>query len=97
MMVETALGPAARPFCRKLRVIIVRRIGDAFVKGHGDIGIEGHLDIHGHFRRQEFLRAVEVAAEGYAFFFYLPHLPQAEHLKAAAVREDGLFPVHEFV
>ena len=38
-----------------------------------------------------------MAAEGYTFFFYLPHLPQAEHLKAAAVREDGLFPVHEFV
>ena len=38
-----------------------------------------------------------MGTEGNAFFGNFPHLSQAEYLKAAAVRQNGLFPVHKFM
>ena len=97
VVVQAALGPAARPLRRMEGVVVVRRVRDALVEGHGDIRIKGHLHVHRYFRRQEFLRAVQMRAEGYAFFRNLAHLPQAEYLKSAAVRQDSLLPVHKLV
>src|SRR5208337_1789107 len=72
-----------------------RVVGRAFVKHHGNVRAEDALDFHRFLRAEEERRAVEVRSELYAVRFDLPDFGEAENLEAAAVSEDGQFPVHE--
>ncbi len=73
---------------------VVRR---AFVELHDDVGAQHGLDLHAHLGGEEQLVAVHRRGETHAFLADLAHRPQAPHLKAAAVGEDGRVPADEAV
>ena len=58
-------------------------IRQAFVQDHHDVAPEGHLHIHGGFRREQMRVAIQVRAEEHAFIRYFAKIAQAEDLKAA--------------
>ena len=92
-----ALSPATGAQRGALGIFVIRRIGNAFVKGHGDICAQGLLHMGGDFGREELLAAINVGAEHYALLRDFAHGAQAEDLEAAAIGEHALFVVHEFV
>uniref|UniRef100_A0A0N4ZLY8 TonB_dep_Rec domain-containing protein n=1 Tax=Parastrongyloides trichosuri TaxID=131310 RepID=A0A0N4ZLY8_PARTI len=76
---------------------VVNQVGRAFVEHHGNVGVQGILDLHGHFRGQEQALAGDGGGKFHPFFGNLAHAFQAEHLKTARIRQDGLVPLHEVV
>ena len=97
MRLDTALGPSGRPRGGLVRILIVRRIGDAFIKGHGDVTAQIFLGMNGHLRRKELFRAVQERAEMHALFRDFSHSSQAEYLESAAISQDALGPIHEMM
>ncbi|SCC91315.1 conserved hypothetical protein [Thiomonas sp. X19] len=101
-----ARRPAQREFHRRARLglggdmrlpgalDVVRR---AFVELHDDVGMEHGLDLHAHFRREKELVAIRRRGEAHALLADFAHRPQAPHLEAAAVGEDGRVPADEAV
>ena len=73
---------------------VVRR---TFVENHRDVRAEHALDFHGFLRADKQKRTVKVRTEFDAVFFHFANFCEAENLKAAAVGENRLFPIHEFV
>jgi hypothetical protein len=73
---------------------VVRR---AFVEHHCDVRAERALNFHRFLRPEKQLRAIQMRAELDAVRLDLANLGKAEHLKSAAVREDGFLPVDEIV
>ena len=53
--------------------------------------------VHGRLGAEQVLAAIDVAAERHALFGDLAAVGQAEHLVAAAVRQNRSLPIHEFV
>ena len=94
-MSKTPLGPTARTFGGKSGIFIIGGIGNAFIKGHGNIRVEGYLDIHRYFRRQKFLRSVYMGTEGHAVFRNLSHLSEAKNLKTATIGKNRILPIHK--
>ena len=90
-----ALGPARRALRRSLRIFVVGGIRHALVERHDDVRAERHLHLHRNFGRKEFLRAVDMRAEGHAVFGDLSQVAETEYLETAAVRQDCAVPVHE--
>ena len=91
------LRPPVGPLHVLLRRFPAAGIGGADVEGHGDIGAQGLLDIHGNLRGDELLRSVQMALEGDALLPDLPDAREGKDLESAAVRQDRLMPVHEAV
>ncbi len=69
----------------------------ALVEGHGDVGAEGDLDVHGVLGGEEVAAAVEMRAEAHAFVADLAQGAEAEDLKASGVSEHGAGPADEAV
>ena len=67
------------------------------VKGHGNGGAEVCLDLHALFRPHENAVAVQMRRKRHALFGDLAQLGQTEHLKSAAVGQDGAVPAGKFV
>ena len=78
-------------------VIILGRVFDALVKGHGDGGAQVCLDLHALLRAHKDLVAVQVGMEGHALLGNVAQLGQAEYLKAAAVGQNGAVPAGKLV
>ena len=95
MRLDAALCPARRARCGMVGVLIVCRIGDAFIESHSDIAPQILLRMNGNLRREELLRSIEEGTEVHALLCDLAHSSQREDLKAAAVRQYSLRPVHE--
>ncbi len=74
-----------------------RRIRGAFIKDHDDVRTQIMLDLHGFFRGEENLLAVDRVTEVDAFFFDLADIAQAEYLESAGIGQDRAVPVHEIV
>ena len=91
------LGPAQRQAHRALLIVARGRQADAFVELHLDVGAEQSLDFHGALGCQHMLRPVDVRLEGDAAFIQLAQFRERHDLKAAAIGEDRVRPVHEFV
>src|SRR6185312_3071549 len=98
------LRPTQRPFQRRPRLFLGRRVGRAVIKRHGDVAAQRQLNLHRQLRRQQMRAAVEMRAEPYPFFgdaaegfFLVLARPQAEDLVATAVGEDGMGPGGELV
>ena len=90
-----ALGPAQRQRQRALRRLVGRRIRQAFVERHRDVGAERALDLHDRLRREKARRAVERRAELDPVVADLADLREAEDLEATGVGQNGATPSHE--
>jgi len=69
----------------------------ALVEGHGDVGAEGDLHVHGVLGSEEVAAAVQMGAKAHALVADLAQLAQAEDLKAAGIGEHGARPADELV
>ncbi len=69
----------------------------ALVEGHGNVGAEGDLHVHGMLGREEMAGAVKVRTELHTVFRDFSQVVQAEYLEASGVGEDGAGPAHETV
>ena len=100
-LAEPRLGPRApadRQLHRPAGRVLLRRIGDALVQLHGDVGPDAvGLDLDGAFRRQDVFGAVDVAGEGDGLLLHLGNPGQGHDLKTARVGQDRLVPAHESV
>ena len=67
----------------------------ALVEGHGDVGAESDLHVHGVLGREEVAAAVQVRAEADAFVGDLAQGAEREDLEAAGVGEHGARPTDE--
>ena len=92
-----ALQPAGGSLAAGLGIIVLSRVLHALVKGHGNGGTQVCLDLHALFRAHEDAVAVQMGGKGHTFFGDLAQLCQAEHLKSAAVGQDGAVPAGELV
>ncbi len=72
-----------------------RRIRCAVVQGHGDVGAQLQLHLHRVLGIQAHLAAVDRRAEQDTLLRDLAQALQAEDLKSARVRQNGMGPVHE--
>jgi hypothetical protein len=75
----------------------VRRILGTLVEGHGDVGSQCNLHIHGVFRREKMRRPIQVRPKLHALLCDLAQLAQAEHLKTAGIRKHRTRPADEAV
>ena len=66
-----------------------RRQGRAFIQHHLDVRTQQALDLHGAFRRQKFLMAVNMRLKSDALFGDLAQAGQRHHLEAAANRSES--------
>ena len=92
-----ALEPARRALAGLLHVLVGRGYLHALVECHGDVAAEVGLYAHALLRAHEDVPPVDVGVEAHAVLPYLPQLREGENLEAAAVREYGAVPGHEFV
>ena len=97
VLLFAAFQPPQRPFAGGLGVVIGRGVFHAFVKGHGDVAAQIALDTHTLLRTHEDAVSVQVAGKRHALLLDLSQPCQREHLKAAAVGEDGAIPAHELM
>ena len=67
------------------------------VKGHGNGGTEVCLNLHTLFRPHKNAVAVQMRRKRHALFGDLAQLGQTEHLKSAAVGQNGAVPAGKFV
>ena len=79
------------------RLGLRHRVGRALVEHHGDVRAQVGLDVGRPLRGQHVQAAVEVGSERGPFLRDRPPFPQAEHLVAAAVGENGPRPPDEAV
>ncbi len=91
------LGPAHRHAHGIRGLLFGRRERGAFVKRHGDGRSQQMLDFHRPFRRQGKFAPVDMAFERNTIFGNLAQLGQRHHLIPAAIGQDRLVPIHEFV
>ena len=80
-----------------LHIFVRRRVLDALVKSHADIGAQIGLNLHALLRAHENLVPVNVGGKVDALLLDFSQTGQRKHLKAAGIREDRLAPGHEFV
>lgn len=85
---NTAFRPSVRPLHRLPRVFRRAGVGGALVERHDNIRAEIALDLHHAFGRENVPRTVNVRLELNAVLADAPQPGQAEHLKAAAVRQQ---------
>ena len=83
-----ATCPAQRQTHRTANLVDSRRMREALVEHHGDVGSERGLDVHGELGGEDAGAAIEMRSEGDAALVDLPPRRQAEDLVAAAVGED---------
>ena len=79
------------------RVSVVAGIRGAFIQGHDDIRADFALNVNGALRGEDMAGAVDMGLEGDAFLLDFSLAAQGIDLVAAAVRENGAFPAHEFM
>ena len=97
-MLRLAPGqPAEGALAGLLHIVIGGGVFHALVKGHGNVGPQVGLDLHALLRPHKDPPAVDVGGEGHPLLPDLPPAGQGEHLKAAAVGEDGAIPAHELM
>ena len=80
-----------------LDVLVGGGVLHALVKGHGDGRGQVGLDLHALLGAHENALTVDVGGELNALLGDLAERGQGEHLESAAIGEDRLGPVHEFV
>jgi hypothetical protein len=68
---------------------------DELVEGHGDVGAEHRLDLHGPLRRQPVLGAVQVREERDAVIVDPGSIGETEDLEATRIGQDRSVPGHE--
>ena len=90
-----AFKPTCRPLARSLCIIVFRGIFNTLVKRHCDSGCEIRLYAHALFGTHKDMAPVHMRREINALFLYASELRQREHLKSAAVREDGSAPARK--
>ena len=90
---------ASCPSCRQLHggsdIVILGRIGGAFIEAHDDVAAERFLDPDRLLRCNEVGRSVQMGAEANPLLADFPQVAEAEDLKPAAVGQDRPVPVHE--
>ena len=91
------MRPPHGPAHGLIRRFMARRIFQALVERHHDVGAERKLDIDRRFGCEQVRVAIQVRAEQHTFFGDLAQIAQAEDLESARVRQDGPRPGHEFV
>ena len=89
--------PADRPLAAGLGIVVLGRVLDALVKGHGDGGAQIGLDPDALLRAHKDAAAVQMGGKGDPLLGDLAQLGQAEHLEAAAVGQDRPVPAGELV
>src|SRR2546427_8763863 len=89
--------PAPRELRGAARGLMTRRVCDAFVQGHNDVGAQRQLDLDGALGREEVGGTVQVRPEVDAVLGDLTQTFQAHHLEASAVGEDRMRPGDEAV
>ena len=91
------LEPTQRAVHRRLRLAPVRLAVSALVERHHYVCAERVLNVHRKLGRHIVLAAVDIGRELDAVVADLAHRRLREHLKAAAVSQDGLVPIHKLV
>ena len=98
MRLVAALRPTAREIHGALHVAALRRVTDALVELHADVGAELLRDGHVVFGAPEHVAAVVVGGdETHALVRELHGVGVAEDLEPTRIGEDGAVPVHEAV
>jgi hypothetical protein len=96
-----AAGASARPAQRQAhrcgRFGVGGRVGRAFVKDHGDVGVEHVLDAHRLLGSQEKAVAIDRRLELDALLADLAQRAERKDLKATRIGEYGAVPAHEAV
>ena len=92
-----AQQPARRAGAAVFGIFIGCRVFNTLIKGHGNGGAQISLNLHALLRAHKDPVSVQMRVEGHAFLGDLAQLGQTEHLKPAAVRQDGAVPFCEFV
>ena len=96
-LVLAAQQPTGRAGAAVFGVLVGGRVFDALVKGHGNRRAKVCLNLHALLRSHKDTMAVEVGVEGHALLRNMAQLGQTEHLKAAAVGQDGAVPLGKLV
>ena len=94
-LVLAPLRPFQRAPRRRRGTIVRRRILDALIEHHADIGSQRALHLNGFFGREHVFGAVEMRPKPNPFLAHLAQIRQAEHLVPAGVRQDAARPGHE--
>ena len=89
--------PADGAVAACLGIIVLCGVLHTLIKGHGDGRAQVRLDLHTLFRAHEDPVSVQMGRKGHALFGDLAQLGQAEHLKSAAIGQDGAVPAGELV
>ena len=97
VLIARTACPAQRQAHRFGGGFVIGRVGRAFVKDHDDVAVQILLDLHGDFRSQEQLGAIDGRCKLDAFFGDLAQIAQRKHLKAAGISKNWFVPVHELV
>ena len=92
-----ALEPAGGTLTAGLGVVVLGRVLHTLIKSHCDGRAEVCLDLHALLRPHKDTVAVEVGCEGHTLLGDLAQLGEAEHLKSAAVGQDGSVPAGKLV
>ena len=92
---DAALQPTVGSPAGSGHIGFAGRIGGALVKGHGHIGPQGHLDLHGALGSQLDASPIPGGSEDDAVVVDGVDVAQAEHLESARVGQQGAVPAHE--
>ena len=96
-LVLAAQQPACGARAAVFGVLVGGGVFDALVKRHGDGGAEVGLNLHTLLGSHKDAVTVKVGVEGHALLGDLAQLGKAEHLKPAAVGQNGTVPLGELV
>src|SRR5690606_37922019 len=89
--------PAQRKLHGAARLGFGGGIRRAFVEDHHYIRTQIPLHLHGGFRVEEHLAAVNGRLKRHTFFGDLAQFAEAKHLKTTGIREYGTGPLHKVV
>ena len=92
-----ALQPLGGAFHRLLRLLVRVAVLRTLIERHDDVRPQIVLDVHRLFGREEVIASVDVRGKAHAVVRDVVERGERKDLEAAAVREDGAVPVHEFV
>ena len=96
-LVLAAQQPACGAGAAVFGVLVGGGVFDTLVKRHGDGGAEVGLNLHTLLRSHKDAVTVKVGVEGHALLGDVAQLGKAEHLKPAAVGQNGTVPLRKLV
>ena len=89
--------PSRGALHRLLRLFVRVAVFRALIERHDDVRTEIVLDLHRLFGRKHVIAPVYVGGKAHALVGDIVERSERKHLKSAAVGENGLVPIHEFM